>query len=156
MECHRLRRLVPWMTLVGILLATGCGSSPSASPNIPRYDSHKKHALVPGRGGHGHMAAEEARRQVPPSRPRPTPPNGQELFAAQCATCHGRHGEGGVGPPLNTRAAREHFGDSQARMADFIQENMPFNRPKTLSASQAKALAAYIWRLGQMKKGGHR
>ena len=31
---------------------------------------------------------------------------GQQLFAANCAVCHGNHGQGGVGLPLNIAANR--------------------------------------------------
>lgn len=37
---------------------------------------------------------------------------GQIIYTAQCATCHGAHGEGGVGLPLNSQALLKNTSDS--------------------------------------------
>jgi len=66
-------------------------------------------------------------------------PNGPQIYAKKCAECHGPKGEGGrkYKKPLE--------GDlSVAQLADVIRETMPENDPGTLSADEAKSVAAYI------------
>lgn len=81
---------------------------------------------------------------------------GQELFAANCAKCHGEAGEGGKGPrlvglqqgalPLDPPASRKHrhtrfvtVGD----VADFVMANMPADNPGSLTGPQYLAILAF-------------
>lgn len=70
---------------------------------------------------------------------------GQQLFAAECAVCHGPAGDGAGGAPrLDTGLANF---TSEAALAWFIRKNMPATAPDSLSPGQANALAMYLWLL---------
>ncbi len=79
---------------------------------------------------------------------KPDPVHGSAIYAAQCAGCHGEHGEGKlpVFPPVwgpasfNNGAGMNDVG----KMAAFVQHNMPQNRMGTLTAQEAYDVAAYI------------
>lgn len=72
---------------------------------------------------------------------------GAKLFAAQCATCHGEHLEGGVGPALTgpnlVRLAKK----TKLAVGDvfsFLSLQMPLNAPASLTHSQYVAIMAHI------------
>lgn len=74
---------------------------------------------------------------------------GHALFVGSCAVCHGNTGQGtAVAPPLWGDGSFS-IGAGMARprtAAAFIQANMPFNAPGTLSDQQALDVATYISR----------
>ena len=79
---------------------------------------------------------------------KPEPARGKAIYAEQCAGCHGEHGEGkpNIFPPLWGPDA---FNDGAgmhgiAKMAAFVQHNMPQNRMGILSAQEAYDVSAYI------------
>lgn len=79
---------------------------------------------------------------------------GQQLYAAQCAECHGKGLEGTVGTPLaGERFLAEWSSRSLANLAEKIQKTMPFNQPATLSRQQAIDLVAYILQAGKFRAG---
>ncbi len=69
---------------------------------------------------------------------------GKQLYATNCAACHGASGQGGVGPSLKNIAQRE----STAKTVAFIESPtgavMPKLYPATLSAAQVQQVAGYI------------
>src|SRR6516162_7423883 len=82
---------------------------------------------------------------------------GRELFAAQCARCHGPGGEGDVGPrlvggrgtlrtprPLKTVGS---FWPYATTLWDYINRAMPFDRPGELKPGEVYAAVAYILNL---------
>ncbi len=76
------------------------------------------------------------------------PQRGGEIYATQCAGCHGEHGEGRLplfpalwGPDSFNAGAGMH---GIPKMAAFVQHNMPQNRMGILSAQDAFDVAAYI------------
>jgi thiosulfate dehydrogenase len=78
----------------------------------------------------------------------PDPARGADVYAAQCAGCHGSHGEGSPPqfPPLWGDNA---FNDGAGmhgipKMAAFVQHNMPQNRRGILSPQEAYDVSAYI------------
>jgi len=78
----------------------------------------------------------------------PDPAHGQQIYAAQCAGCHGQNGEGRphVFPPL---WGPDSFNDGAGmhgitKMAAFVQHNMPQNRMGMLTAQEAYDVSAYI------------
>ena len=78
----------------------------------------------------------------------PDPAHGAQIYATQCAGCHGSDGAGSrpLFPPL---WGPESFNDGAgmnriAKMAAFVQANMPQNRKGTLTAQEAFDVAAYI------------
>jgi|BEDMetMinimDraft_2_1075160.scaffolds.fasta_scaffold17728_2 thiosulfate dehydrogenase len=75
---------------------------------------------------------------------------GQQLFAADCAICHGPAGDGAGGAPrLDT--GLESF-PSEAALAAFIHRNMPATAPGSLSTNQAHAIATYLWLLNHSSR----
>lgn len=78
----------------------------------------------------------------------PDPARGEAIYAAQCAGCHGDHGQGKwpLAPPL---WGAESFNDGAGmhgvrKMAAFVQHNMPQNRMGLLSSQEAYDVAGFI------------
>ena len=82
---------------------------------------------------------------------------GRELFAAQCARCHGPNGEGDVGArlvggqgtlatprPLKTVGS---FWPYSTTLWDYVNRAMPFDRPGLLEPSEVYAAVAYVLNL---------
>jgi mono/diheme cytochrome c family protein len=68
---------------------------------------------------------------------------GGEIFAANCAVCHGAAGGGGIGPSLKAEKQRKNY---PATMA-WIQKPdppMPQLYPHPLSQSDVNDVAAYV------------
>ncbi len=76
------------------------------------------------------------------------PQRGGEIYTAQCAGCHGEHGQGR--PPLFPALwGPDSFNDGAGmhgipKMAAFVQHNMPQNRMGVLTVQDAFDVAAYI------------
>jgi S-disulfanyl-L-cysteine oxidoreductase SoxD len=98
--------------------------------------------LLPGRDGSN----------LPPGRGSVS--EGQAIFSARCAMCHGAAGigkpadrlTGGIGSlttahPLRTVAS---YWPYATTLFGYIRIAMPINQPRSLSASDAYALCAYI------------
>ncbi len=79
---------------------------------------------------------------------------GRELFAAQCARCHGPNGEGDVGArliggqgtlatprPIKTVGS---FWPYATTLWDYINRAMPFDRPGLLQPLEVYAAVAYV------------
>ena len=78
----------------------------------------------------------------------PDPQHGAQIYASQCAGCHGQDGEGSqpMMPPL---WGPDSFNDGAgmnriSEMARFVQYNMPQNRRGMLSAQDAYDVSAFI------------
>jgi thiosulfate dehydrogenase len=74
------------------------------------------------------------------------PRAGGQLYAANCASCHGDNGQGQVGPPLWGQGSFND-GAGTARvytLAGFIRYAMPLTAPGSLSDEDAQQLAAFI------------
>ncbi len=79
---------------------------------------------------------------------QPDPRNGATVYAAQCAGCHGEHGEG-IEPQFPPVWGPDSFNDGAGmhgirKMAAFVQHNMPQNRPGILSPQEAYDVSAFI------------
>jgi cytochrome c len=87
---------------------------------------------------------------------------GRELFAAQCAQCHGPTGEGNVGArlvggrgtlatprPLKTVGS---FWPYATTLWDFVNRAMPFDRPGLLTPPEVYAAVAYVLNLNGIIK----
>ena len=83
--------------------------------------------------------------------------HGQEVFAQQCAACHGAKGEGGVGDrlvggqgtiatakPIKTVGSYWPYAPT---LFDYIRRAMPQNAPQSLSNDDVYAVSAYILNL---------
>ncbi len=65
------------------------------------------------------------------------------LFQQKCQVCHGAGGKGGSGPKLDAGLTTRF--QTQAALQSFIQKNMPFSSPGSLTQAQSGALARYLW-----------
>jgi thiosulfate dehydrogenase len=84
--------------------------------------------------------------QLPNLTPNPT--HGAEIYAAQCAGCHGSDGRGRL-PAFPPLWGPDSFNDGAGmngipKMAAFVQHNMPQNRMGILSPQEAYDVAAFI------------
>jgi mono/diheme cytochrome c family protein len=79
---------------------------------------------------------------------------GQQVYRAQCASCHGAALEGDSGPPLVGDAFLAGWsGRPLANLVDKVQKTMPFNQPGSLSRPQSIDLAAYVLQSGKFPSG---
>jgi mono/diheme cytochrome c family protein len=84
---------------------------------------------------------------IPPSSASAPPAgnavHGQQLFAQNCAVCHGQHGEGAEGPSLRNERVRKDFAEVQAWIKKPAPP-MPTLYPSPLSAADVADVAAYV------------
>ena len=86
--------------------------------------------------------------------------DGQSIYDAKCASCHGTFGEstdylplaGGVGSlgtdqPMRTTGSKLNFATT---LFDYIRRAMPFNAPKSLTDDEVYALTAYVLNLNDV------
>jgi cytochrome c oxidase cbb3-type subunit III len=95
-------------------------------------------------------APAHAQTPKPLARPRPADlEQGERLFAAQCARCHGIGGTGGLGPSL-LRPKLRHAPDDAALLA-VIQDGIPGTAMAAASLSDLEnaRVAAYVRSLGR-------
>src|SRR5262245_1276418 len=79
---------------------------------------------------------------------------GEQIFKAQCVSCHGNALEGAVGPPLTGEAFLSVWSArSLAEFVDKIEKTMPPQQPGSTSRSQAVDLAAFVLRFGKFPAG---
>lgn len=72
---------------------------------------------------------------------------GRATFGTDCARCHGPEGEGTIIAPPLWGPESFNIGAGMARVrsaASFIRDNMPFDRPGTLTDQQAFDVAAFV------------
>jgi cytochrome c551/c552 len=99
---------------------------------------------------------------LPPGRG--TVAQGQALYDAQCASCHGTFGEstdymplaGGVGTlgsdqPIRTTGSKLNHATT---LWDYINRAMPFATPKSLAPDEVYALTAYVLHLNDILPAG--
>ncbi len=85
---------------------------------------------------------------------------GREVFAAQCARCHGEKAEGQVGPtlvggqgtlatdkPLKTVGS---YWPYATTVWDYVNRAMPFDKPGLLKPAEVYAVVAYILNLNEI------
>ena len=69
---------------------------------------------------------------------------GQDVYAAECAKCHGEQGEGGTGPVLIGGSRRiASYGDTD-RLYDYVSRTMPFDDAGSLSEQEYWDSIAYL------------
>jgi len=79
---------------------------------------------------------------------------GQQIYQAQCASCHGNALEGTIGPPLAGDSFLSNWSTRPvAELVDKIQKTMPFNQPAVLSRPQSTDLVAYMLQAGKFRAG---
>lgn len=83
--------------------------------------------------------------------------HGREVYAQQCASCHGEQGEGGlgdrltggqgtIGTPKPIRTVGSYWPYAPT-LFDYIRRAMPQNAPQSLSDDDVYAVSAYILNL---------
>jgi len=98
---------------------------------------------------------------------------GDELYSAQCASCHGDFGAGGSAyptlsggqgslknqllqagdePPMRTIGS---YWPYASTLFWYIQSSMPFNNPKSLNNDETYALVAYLLSVNEIEIEGH-
>lgn len=92
---------------------------------------------------------------------------GEPLYAAKCAACHGANGQGGLNDRLVVHSPNESFPDSSdpnshehrtvgnywpyaTTLFDYIRRSMPFNLPGSLEADEVYALTAHLLYLNHL------
>ena len=137
-----------WL-LAGALLGLGCGVVGAQSPDLGRAATPEEIAawdisIDPGGAG------------LPPGGG--TARQGEAIFAAKCAACHGEKGAGkpndqlvggggtlaGDRPPVKTVGS---YWPYATTLFDYIRRAMPLNESKTLADDEVYALVAYILQL---------
>jgi len=86
--------------------------------------------------------------------------DGQAIYDAKCASCHGTFGEsnsymqiaGGVGSlasdaPIRTTGSKLNYATT---LFDYIRRAMPFNAPQSLTTDEVYALTAYVLNLNDI------
>ncbi len=144
------RRIVP----LALLLAA-CTAPPPPAPKIGQAVSEQRIAawnidVSPGNGGlppgHGSVA------------------QGREVYAENCAACHGAQGDDGSAPklvggrgtlasakPLMTVGSYWPYAET---LFDYVRRAMPFDRPGSLSDDQVYAVTAYLLRINDIVAEG--
>jgi len=88
-----------------------------------------------------------------------TAKQGEEIFAKQCALCHGKNGSGGVanrlmlgspgnphkGPWKDTEKSAVGYYPYPTIAWDYIHRAMPANKPGSLSPDEVYSLVAYLF-----------
>jgi mono/diheme cytochrome c family protein len=79
---------------------------------------------------------------------------GRQLYAAQCASCHGARGEGGLGDRLaggsGTLASAKpirtvgSYWPYATTLYDYIRRAMPLNAPRSLSDEEVYSISGYV------------
>ncbi len=69
---------------------------------------------------------------------------GKAVFAAKCASCHGNNGQGVTAPPvIGTSANLAKYQTAQGLLT-FIDTNMPFNAPGSLTHAEYLQVLSYL------------
>lgn len=69
---------------------------------------------------------------------------GREVYLAQCAQCHGKQGEGYIGPAvIGADAGLTRFGTGQ-RFFDYVSSTMPQDNPGGLAEQQYLQVVTYL------------
>src|SRR3984885_14358639 len=79
---------------------------------------------------------------------------GEAIFAAKCASCHGAHGEGkpmdqlvgGIGTISDKKPQKTvgSFWPYATTLFDFVRRAMPLNAPQSLTPDEVYAVSAYV------------
>lgn len=86
---------------------------------------------------------------------------GEEVYLAQCATCHGDFGEGNGRWPelmggkgtLTSEDPRKTIGSywpHAATIFDYVRRTMPFNSPQSLSNDEVYSVVAYLLNINDL------
>lgn len=69
---------------------------------------------------------------------------GRDVYAEECAKCHGEQGEGGTGPVVIGGSRRIASYGTTDRLYDYVSRTMPFDDAGSLSEDQYWVVIAYL------------
>ena len=79
---------------------------------------------------------------------------GEAIFGAQCASCHGAHGEGkpmprlvgGIGTLRDKKPEKTvgSYWPYATTLFDYVRRSMPLNAPQSLTPDEVYAVSAYV------------
>jgi cytochrome c len=143
------------VAVIAVLLSSLAGAAAQGQYGIGRAATPAEIAgwnIDIGPDGHG----------LPPGNGSVT--HGRDVFAQQCAACHGEKGEGGVGDRLvggrGTLATSDpvrtvgSYWPYATTLFDYIRRAMPQNAPGSLSNDDVYAVSAYILNLNGLLPDG--
>ena len=138
------------------LIAGGCGGKQNASSKSgtkqsasskggSKSSAKSSRKAASGKKKGGSTAAAPPTTGTTTQSGNPTGSNAQAaaLYQQKCQVCHGAGGKGASAPKLDAGLTTRF--QTQAALQSFIQKNMPFNSPGSLTQAQAGALARYLW-----------
>jgi len=145
---------------LALLLVLAAAVSPSAGAAAPPYGFGTAATAAQIRAWDIDVRPDGA--GLPPGRG--TVAEGQQIYDAKCASCHGTFGEsadymaiaGGVGSlasdsPMRTTGSKLNYATT---LFDYIRRAMPFNAPKSLTPDEVYALTAYVLNLNDILPAG--
>jgi mono/diheme cytochrome c family protein len=142
-----------WSLAAAALLLAACANptAPALTP-LPTPAVMGSPAAGPSPGA-GPAAATPPTAASPVASPSPAPAAstagalaalGQQVYAQQCAICHGEQGQGLVGPAvIGPRANLGKYATGQG-LYDYTQSLMPQNAPGSLSPEQYLQVTGYL------------
>ena len=155
-------------------MTTVCGRVALLAALVPLVAAIGLGAQAPQRYGLGRAATAEEVKAIdidvmPDGRGLPagrgTAAEGQAVYAAKCASCHGAKGEGATFERLVGRDSGPNFNFAMdpklvktvgnywpyaTTLFDYTQRAMPFLQPGTLTADETYSLVAYILALNEI------
>jgi cytochrome c oxidase cbb3-type subunit 3 len=124
--------LVVWGVVCGgYYLFSGWSSQSEADATLSARETRRKEA--------------QSASSAAPRTPAADAAKGKQLYAANCAACHGENAKGSVGPDLTASAYK--YGKSKADISRSISEGRPGGMPafgSQYNQEQIEALAEYL------------
>ena len=124
----------------------------SSQPAIPRVKYGLGKAASGAQIADWNIDVEPNGKNLPPGSGSVS--EGKKIFAANCASCHGADGRGGIAPrlvggigTLNSAHPIKTVGSYwpyATTLFDYIRRAMPFTHPESLTNDQVYSLVAYI------------
>lgn len=150
----RFPKVLSGLSLVAVVLAVSAGGASAQKVGLGRE-------ATPAEIKAWDISVRPDGRGLPPGKG--TVKQGEEIFIAQCATCHGEFGEGkdrwpvlagGLGSLKHDRPDKTigSFWPSASTVFDYIKRAMPFGNAQSLSDDQIYALTAYLLNLNEIIK----
>jgi len=141
----RLAAAAGLILLWGVLLLAACGSQDGADPAQPRDTATAMPtAVVETAAPPTDTPAAEAETPAVGEPAGVLADAGREVFARECAECHGAQGEGLEGPVLigeNTNLPA--FGTAEG-LYEFISQGMPLDAPGSLPQQEYLEVLAFL------------
>lgn len=135
--------LKPGLNIVNLVACDQGGAVKTEDPKAAEAAPTKASDLPGGTEADAAIEVTPVYRREPPVAMSGDAARGRELYAAQCATCHGQTAEGrGSTPPLKGQACK-----SCVVLQDFVQTTtatMPLGNPALCTEECATHIAAYL------------